>query len=92
MSGYCTSTFEIESTSEHRTPCQQRLFGISEQVIRPRHRVPQRLVALQPAPRTDQQPEPVIKAITVYLAVFTMFLNLLVDVLYKWVDPRVEFK
>jgi peptide/nickel transport system permease protein len=34
----------------------------------------------------------VIKAITVYLAVFTMFLNLLVDVLYKWVDPRVEFK
>ncbi len=35
---------------------------------------------------------PVIKAITVYLAVFTMFLNLLVDMLYKWVDPRVEFK
>jgi peptide/nickel transport system permease protein len=35
---------------------------------------------------------PVIKAITVYLAVFTMFLNLFVDVLYKWVDPRVEFK
>ena len=35
---------------------------------------------------------PVIKAITVYLAVFTMFLNLLVDVLYKWVDPRVELK
>ena len=35
---------------------------------------------------------PVIKAITVYLAVFTMFLNLLVDVMYKWVDPRVEFK
>jgi len=35
---------------------------------------------------------PVIKAITVYLAVFTMFLNLAVDVLYKWVDPRVELK
>jgi peptide/nickel transport system permease protein len=35
---------------------------------------------------------PVIKAITVYLAIFTMLLNLLVDVLYKWVDPRVEFK
>ena len=35
---------------------------------------------------------PVIKAITVYLAVFTMLLNLLVDVLYKWVDARVEFK
>ncbi len=35
---------------------------------------------------------PVIKAITVYLAVFTMLLNLVVDVLYKWVDARVEFK
>ncbi|MES2354360.1 MAG: ABC transporter permease [Pseudomonadota bacterium] len=35
---------------------------------------------------------PVIKAITVYLAVFTMFINLGVDLLYKWVDPRVEFK
>lgn len=35
---------------------------------------------------------PVIKAITVYLAVFTMLLNLLIDVMYKWVDPRVEFK
>ena len=35
---------------------------------------------------------PVIKAITVYLAVFTMLLNLTVDVLYKWVDARVEFK
>ena len=35
---------------------------------------------------------PVIKAITVYLAVFTMLLNLAVDILYKWVDARVEFK
>ena len=35
---------------------------------------------------------PVIKAITVYLAVFTMVLNLVVDVMYKWVDARVEFK
>ncbi|MHB8668215.1 MAG: ABC transporter permease [Burkholderiales bacterium] len=35
---------------------------------------------------------PVIKAITVYLAVFTMLLNLAVDVMYKWVDARVEFK
>ncbi len=35
---------------------------------------------------------PVIKAITIYLAVFTMFVNLTVDLLYKWVDPRVEFK
>jgi peptide/nickel transport system permease protein len=35
---------------------------------------------------------PVIKAITIYLAIFTMVLNLAVDFLYKWVDPRVELK
>ena len=35
---------------------------------------------------------PVIKAVTVYLAVLTMIVNLLVDVMYKYVDPRVSFK
>ena len=35
---------------------------------------------------------PVIKAATVYLAMVTMIINLLVDVLYKAVDPRVTFK
>ena len=35
---------------------------------------------------------PVIQAVTVYLAVITMVINLLVDVLYKLVDPRVSFK
>ena len=35
---------------------------------------------------------PVIKAVTVYLAVITMLINLLVDVMYKYVDPRVSFK
>ena len=35
---------------------------------------------------------PVIKAATVYLAMVTMMINLLVDVLYKAVDPRVTFK
>jgi peptide/nickel transport system permease protein len=35
---------------------------------------------------------PVIKAVTVYLAVLTMLVNLLVDVLYKFADPRVSFK
>jgi peptide/nickel transport system permease protein len=35
---------------------------------------------------------PVIKAVTVYLAVLTMLINLLVDVMYKFVDPRVSFK
>ena len=35
---------------------------------------------------------PVIKAITVYVAVATMFFNLIADVVYKLVDPRVELK
>jgi peptide/nickel transport system permease protein len=35
---------------------------------------------------------PVIKAVTVYLAMLTMIVNLLVDVMYKMVDPRVSFK
>ena len=35
---------------------------------------------------------PVIKAVTVYLAMLTMIVNLLVDVMYKLVDPRVSFK
>ena len=35
---------------------------------------------------------PVIKAVTEYLAMLTMIVNLLVDVMYKLVDPRVSFK
>ncbi|WP_374354173.1 ABC transporter permease [Chitinimonas sp.] len=35
---------------------------------------------------------PVIKAITVYTAMLTMLANLLVDLLYKRLDPRVELK
>jgi peptide/nickel transport system permease protein len=35
---------------------------------------------------------PVIKAVTVYLAILTMIINLSVDVMYKYVDPRVSFK
>ena len=35
---------------------------------------------------------PVIMAITVYLAMLTMLVNLLVDVLYRLADPRVSFK
>jgi hypothetical protein len=51
---------EVESTGEHRTPLQQRLFAVVEEVVRPRDRVAQRLVAFLPAPRPDQQPESVI--------------------------------
>jgi len=35
---------------------------------------------------------PVIQAVTVYLAVLTMLINLSVDLLYKMVDPRVVLK
>lgn len=35
---------------------------------------------------------PVIQAVTVYLAALTMVINLLTDVLYKVVDPRVVLK
>ena len=34
---------------------------------------------------------PVIQAVTVYLALLTMVVNLGVDLLYKWADPRVVF-
>jgi peptide/nickel transport system permease protein len=35
---------------------------------------------------------PVIQAVTVYLAALTMVINLLVDLMYKLVDPRVVLK
>ena len=63
-SAYCTGTLDVESPGEYRTPFQQRLLRIVEVVVGPRHGVAQRLVACQPAPGADQQPEPVIKAIT----------------------------
>jgi peptide/nickel transport system permease protein len=34
----------------------------------------------------------VIQAVTIYLAVLTMVINLLTDLMYKVVDPRVVFK
>lgn len=35
---------------------------------------------------------PVIQAVTIYLAVLTMVINLVTDLMYKLVDPRVVFK
>jgi peptide/nickel transport system permease protein len=35
---------------------------------------------------------PVIQAVTIYLAVITMSINLMTDILYKLVDPRVVLK
>jgi peptide/nickel transport system permease protein len=40
----------------------------------------------------DRSDFPVIKAITVYLAMLTMLVNFSVDLLYKWLDPRVQLK
>jgi len=34
----------------------------------------------------------VIQAVTVYLAALTMIINLVTDVLYKFVDPRVVLR
>ena len=35
---------------------------------------------------------PVIKAVTVYVAMATMLFNLLADLLYRVVDPRVQLR
>jgi peptide/nickel transport system permease protein len=35
---------------------------------------------------------PVIQAVTVYLALLTMGINLLTDVLYRLIDPRVVLR
>jgi peptide/nickel transport system permease protein len=40
----------------------------------------------------DRSDFPVIKAITVYLGMLTMIVNVCVDLLYKRLDPRVQFK
>jgi peptide/nickel transport system permease protein len=40
----------------------------------------------------DRSDFPVIKAITIYVALTTMLFNLLADIVYKLIDPRVELK
>ena len=35
---------------------------------------------------------PVIKAVTVYVALATMIFNLIGDLLYRWADPRIELR
>lgn len=35
---------------------------------------------------------PVVKAVTIYVAMATMVFNLLADVVYKFIDPRVQLK
>jgi peptide/nickel transport system permease protein len=35
---------------------------------------------------------PVIKAVTVYVAIATMIVNLLADLTYRALDPRVQLK
>ena len=40
----------------------------------------------------DKSDFPVIKAITVTIAGAAMVFNLLADIIYKWIDPRVQLK
>ena len=42
--------------------------------------------------RGQDADDPVIQAFAIYLAALTMTVNLVVDVLYKVVDPRVVLK
>jgi peptide/nickel transport system permease protein len=35
---------------------------------------------------------PVIQAVTIYLAILTMLINLMADVLYSFVDPRIQLR
>ena len=49
-SGHRAGALEVKSPGEHRTPFQQRLFRVVEEVVGPRHRVAQRVVACQAAP------------------------------------------
>ena len=39
----------------------------------------------------DKSDFPVIKAITIYVALATVTFNLLTDLIYHWIDPRVRF-
>ena len=50
-SRYGAGALQVESTGEHRTPIQQRLFRVVEEVVGPRDGVAQGLVAFQTAPR-----------------------------------------
>lgn len=40
----------------------------------------------------DKSDFPMIKAVTIYVAIATMVFNLLADIVYKWIDPRVELQ
>ena len=48
--GHRAGAGQVETAGEHRTPCQQVLFGVVEQVVRPLHSMAQGMVALQPTP------------------------------------------
>ena len=63
VSCYGAGTVQVEPTGEHRTPIEQRLFPVVEQVVGPSDGVAQRVVAFQSAPRAHQQPEALIEPI-----------------------------
>ncbi|MCX7205137.1 MAG: ABC transporter permease [Proteobacteria bacterium] len=49
-------------------------------------------MGLQVVKSVNSSDFPVIKAITVYIAIATMIFNLLADLVYKLIDPRVQLK
>jgi peptide/nickel transport system permease protein len=40
----------------------------------------------------DQRDYPLVSAITLITAVFVMVCNLVVDLSYSWLDPRIRYK
>jgi peptide/nickel transport system permease protein len=35
---------------------------------------------------------PVVQAFSLIIAVFTLFINLIVDISYGWLDPRIRYE
>jgi peptide/nickel transport system permease protein len=40
----------------------------------------------------NQRDYPIVSGINLMLATFTIFINLLVDLSYGWLDPRVHYE
>jgi len=40
----------------------------------------------------NQRDYPVVQGCVLIFSLFVMFINILVDMAYKWIDPRVELE
>ena len=54
---------QVEAAGEHRRRAQHRALVVVQQVVGPRHRVPQRRLAIRPELGPGQQPEPVAEPV-----------------------------